>query len=636
MKTRLPMLLLLLSLFFVAFCAEAVAAESTNPTEYISLNEYYPLVPENSDGSLPPYYSFTQNTDTTHGLIEKFRAFIPPGTVIMSLVIKETGNQKAVARHKFPPTASPTDTPPIGIIPGDFSTLTELIDHDCWTIENQMYALNIAEDSFSPVLGTDKAGWLYVKVGGGEYSQLYDTHFAVRVNSAVYNEWWNTYIKDKAGWDRYVEGVKIYEDPTNPTPTPTPTPSPGTPAKPTADPSGGTEFIISPAQVKVTSTNATQIYYTLTSSKDGSLPVGDPPNPLLTSNPLTEPFEGNPVTGTGPTGALVLPIPDGLKTMYKVKFQGLNASGDGEVSDVLQYTVYGKNGRTIKQADAKKNPGLDYYSDLIRTPDGLLDPGQKFLIPELKSTLSEYSVRELVLEYLKKALLNVTIELKVFKSGIVMIVRDTSLKGTIFPLIVDKVTGSDKSDNMNLTSSGNIEIIAKNILITLSMAGAYEDQLTQMMVNDGLNLEYGSDHMVVISSDSNQAFKLVYRYQFGATEPTPFLSGDNCTVAVNTDGTYKITYGNGTTQNLIPGVIDADVLINLMKDKGIKTQIDPTTGYVTTDNNGIWTGLPYYYLGPPQISKDGQAYYTPDNHTPADDKIVFYSTTGTQVIKKKP
>ncbi|MEI7590154.1 MAG: hypothetical protein WCJ49_02390, partial [Deltaproteobacteria bacterium] len=601
MKTRLLILLVLLSSLFVVFCAGTFAAANSNPTDYISLNKFYPLVPKNPDGSLPEYYSFTNERATFYEYIGQFRAFIPPGTVLMDLHIIETGKQKAVARHKFPPTGSPTDAPPIGYTPDNYFTLAELIDHDCWVTEDLMDFLYIASDRFAPPLESNKAGWLYVKVGGGEYSQIYDTHFTVRVNSAEYNDWWSTYIKDEAGWNRYVEGVKIYEDPTNPTPTPTPTPSPGTPAKPTADPSGGTEFIISPAQVKVTSTNATQIYYTLTSSKDGSLPAGDPPNPLLTSDPLTAPFEGNPVTGTGPTGTVVLPIPDGLKTMYKVKFQGLNASGDGEVSDVLQYTVYGKNGRTIKQADAKKNPGLDYYSDLIRTPDGLLDPGQKFLIPELKSTLSEYSVRELVLEYLKKALLNVTIELKVFKSGIVMIVRDTSLKGTIFPLIVDKVTGSDKSDNMNLTSSGNIEIIAKNILITLSMAGAYEDQLTQMMVNDGLNLEYGSDHMVVISSDSNQAFKLVYRYQFGATEPTPFLSGDNCTVAVNTDGTYKITYGNGTTQNLIPGVIEADVLINLMKDKSIETQIDPTSGYVTTDNNGTWTGLPYYYLGPPQI-----------------------------------
>ena len=259
----------------------------------------------------------------------------------------------------------------------------------------------------------------------------------------------------------------------------------------------------------------------------------------------------------------------------------------------------------------------------------MLDPIQKFLIPELKSTLSEYSVQDLVLEYLKKLFPNITIEFKAFSSGIAMIVKDDSWKGTIYPLIVANITGSAKSDGIEWISSGNLEITAKNILITLNMAGAYEDQLTQMMVTDGLNLEYGSGHLVVISSDSNQDFKLVYRYQFGAIEPTPLLSGDNCTVVLNADGTYKITYGNGTTQNLIPGVIDADVLINLMKDKdGTNTKIDPTTGYVTTDNNGkIWTGLPDYHFWQ---HKDSEASYTT-----TDDQIVFYSKSGTQFIYKK-
>ena len=259
----------------------------------------------------------------------------------------------------------------------------------------------------------------------------------------------------------------------------------------------------------------------------------------------------------------------------------------------------------------------------------MLDPIQKFLIPELKSTLSEYSVQDLVLEYLKRLFPNITIESKAFSSGIAMIVRDTSWKGTIYPLIVANITGSAKSDGIEWTSPGNLEISAKNILITLNIAGAYEDQLTQMMVNDGLNLEYGSGHLVMISSDSNQVFKMVYRYQFGAVEPTPLLSGDNCTMVENADGTYKITYGNGTTQNLIPGVIDAGILINLMDKDGIAAAINPSTGYVTTDKNGkTWTGLPDYHFWPHKNIEVG--------YTIADDNIVFYSTTGTQVISELP
>jgi hypothetical protein len=620
MKTRLPIMILLSVILLFVCCTGYLYAG--NPTSYVTIHDPYFRVAEGSTS-----YAFAQTLQVLYGgYIPYFRMFIPPGTIVLDLLIQEGGKQMAMSHHETPPT-----TP----LPSGYSeiskkyTLDQLEAGDCLSTESLQGNLYIAHDSFlPPYLPLSRGGWLYVKVGGGSYSQVYYTMFTVEVNTKIYNEWWDKYMAKPDGtnnWNRDVESVVEYVV------------GPTTPGKPVVDPPSGTVFSSSsPAGIKVTSPNATQIYYTLMSSTDGSLPVGVLPDPLLTSNPLTKPFEGKLVTGTGTTGTVILPIPGGLKTMYKVKFQGLNAFGDGEVSDELLYTVYGKNGSTIKQADAKINRGVD-YSDLIRTPDGLLDPSQKFLIPELKSALSEYSVQDLVLEYLKKLLPNVTIESEVFTSGIVMIVRDASWKGTIVPLIVEKISGNAGADtdiNKIVVPSGNIEIIYRNILIVLNMAGAYEDQLTKMMGIDGLKLEYGSGHLVVISSDSNQDFKLVYRYQFGAVEPTPLLSGDNCTVAVNADDTYQITYGNGTTQNLIPGVIDADVLINLMKDKGINTTIDPTKGYFTT--NGTWTGLPYYYLGPPQIPKDGEAYYTPDNHTPADDKIVFYSTTGTQVIKKQP
>ncbi|MCX5880716.1 MAG: BACON domain-containing protein [Deltaproteobacteria bacterium] len=214
MKTRLPILLLLLSSLFVAFSAGEVAAANSNPTQYISLDTFYPLVPTNPDGSLPLYYSFTNESDTFHGYIGQFRAFIPPGTILMDLNIIETGKQKAVARHMFPPIGSPTDPLPPGYSYGNYFTLDELIKNDCWVIENSQDSLYITNDAFSPPLETNKAGWLYVKVGGGEYSQIYDTHFTVRVNAAIYNEWWNTYIKDQAGWNKYVEGVMTYSDPT--------------------------------------------------------------------------------------------------------------------------------------------------------------------------------------------------------------------------------------------------------------------------------------------------------------------------------------------------------------------------------------------------------------------------------------
>ena len=214
MKTRLQILSLLLSSLFVIFSSGVFAA--VNPTDYISLNKFYSLVPEGPDG-LPvyEYYSFTNDSDTYHGYIGQFRAFIPPGTVLLDLNIIETGKQMAVARHMFPPTGLP-DVPPKGYTPDNYFTLDELIAADCWVTENSQDSLYLASDGFTPPLEENKAGWLYVKVGGGQYSAIYDTHFSVRVKSVVYNAWWKSAIKDAAGWNQYVEGVKTYVDPMNP------------------------------------------------------------------------------------------------------------------------------------------------------------------------------------------------------------------------------------------------------------------------------------------------------------------------------------------------------------------------------------------------------------------------------------
>jgi hypothetical protein len=182
----------------------------SNPTEYISITKFYPRAPSNVT-----YYSFGNSTDTVQGYRPQFRCFVPPGTVLMDLTIKEdggSGKRKSVARHILLPSASPEGDAPSDVIIGDASTLTELIDHDCWSIVNQTLALNVVSDSFSPVLDIDRAGWLYVKVGIG-VETYYNTGFSARVETVVYNAWWDTYIKDEAGWNKFIENVETYIPP---------------------------------------------------------------------------------------------------------------------------------------------------------------------------------------------------------------------------------------------------------------------------------------------------------------------------------------------------------------------------------------------------------------------------------------
>jgi len=213
MRKYLPILMLmLLMLSLISIDCRAVVEASSNPTEFTSLTSFYSEVPKNPDGTLPEYYSLTIDN---YGYIGQFRVFVPPGTAALDLSIKESGKQKVVARHMVPPKGSPDD-PPTGYVPGNNYTLSELIKSDCWVTEDSFYELAIATGGFSPPIEANRAGWLYAKVGGGDYSQYYANRFTARVKSDVYNAWWYANIKDKSVWDKYVEGVETYTDPPEP------------------------------------------------------------------------------------------------------------------------------------------------------------------------------------------------------------------------------------------------------------------------------------------------------------------------------------------------------------------------------------------------------------------------------------
>lgn len=224
-----------LVLLFVFSCGifSRVKAENEKPAECVSLSDYYGRAPTdaketdgngNETGAYKTLWSFTTKKEAFNGYVPYFRVFIPPGTVFIDLHIRETGKQKAVAHYNSLPTGSPTDAPPAGhAYSSYFFTLDELKDHDCWALKDPRDSLNIARDAFSPPLEGNNAGWLYVKVGGGAYSQIYDNNFSVRVDIKIYNDWFDKYIKDEAGWDKYIESVETYIDPTLASPSPSPT-----------------------------------------------------------------------------------------------------------------------------------------------------------------------------------------------------------------------------------------------------------------------------------------------------------------------------------------------------------------------------------------------------------------------------
>jgi hypothetical protein len=212
MKQNLSKIFLVIffSLTFFSFGIFAFNAEASNPTQYVNLHDSYTRAPDNVE-----YYSFTHSQANYHGYISHYRVFIPPGTVALDLQHTAMGSLMGLARHKFPPSGSPSS-----YSSSSYPTLSELETGERRATFSDSYdLLQMVSDGFTPPLSTNRAGWLYAKVtSDGQYT-FFDNHFSVRVDTKTYNTWWDTYIKDQAGWDRYVESVETYIDPTTVNPT---------------------------------------------------------------------------------------------------------------------------------------------------------------------------------------------------------------------------------------------------------------------------------------------------------------------------------------------------------------------------------------------------------------------------------
>lgn len=168
----------------------------------------------------PADFTFSQTAAVLYaGYLPYIRMFIPPGTIVMDLMIQEAGKQTAVAHHNTLPAGMP-ESSPTGYPLGNKYKLSQLESGDQWATETLQGDLYISHDSFlSPYLPTSRAGWLYVKVGGGSYSQSYFTMFTVQVDTKTYNDWFDHYGSNPDGsinWQKDVESVMTYTAPTKP------------------------------------------------------------------------------------------------------------------------------------------------------------------------------------------------------------------------------------------------------------------------------------------------------------------------------------------------------------------------------------------------------------------------------------
>jgi hypothetical protein len=134
-------------------------------------------------------------------------------------------------------------------------------------------------------------------------------------------------------------------DTQNPTLETNPTKGAGTvPSKPMVDKPSGTSFATSPGKFRVTSNNASSIFYTIKSTTDGSTPT-DPAIPVTTSADGSFIGYDGSCSGCSFTD-ISLTYRGGSETKYKILFKAKNSNGDSPVSDIFSYSVAGSTSPT--------------------------------------------------------------------------------------------------------------------------------------------------------------------------------------------------------------------------------------------------------------------------------------------------
>lgn len=522
MKYRLTVFVLLAAASSIFILTDI--SHSANTSGYVTIHNPYTRVPDVYKTS----YSFGASLyyESQAGYIPYMRVFLPPGSISFVVQINDSGKRESLSLHHTPPATavvpvnSPTPTEPYN--------LTQLEKSDCHSVPTNEYLLNIARDYFSPALELSRSGWLYVHVGDGSPSAVYYIKFHVEVDPAIYNDWWDHGGSNPDGsinWDADVESVVDYGG----------KPSP---AKPTINKESGTDFGLDGGTITVTSSNASQIYYTMTSSNSGELPA-DPVDPLTVGNSSAKAIDA--------TGTVTIPAST-AKTIYKYKFQGKNQHGNGPVSDVYIYN----NSFSQKELQELPTNKADITTYITSpSPDGLkfTDPNVKFLKPDSGAKLSFYSVKDLFTEYLTSILPTTTVTDLSSDAGKLLMIQIPELSSqSVIPIIIQSLIGTDASDTASLPDNYSLAMIYKNVFISSGSAGYNENQVSAFYKTAGWKVSFDSKHQLVLENPNDSTNKKTFRFSLVAEQPTTLKSDTICTITDNGDKTSTITYGDGTTQ----------------------------------------------------------------------------------------
>ncbi len=315
---------------WMAFSAGNGYCASPPFTDYVTVHNPYNRLPVEGGTfiSTGKYYSGYGNY-TRH-----FRVFVPPGASLIDLRVVEATGNVAVARHNIRPL---NDT----LIPNDPTVqwreryaLSELEQKDCYVYHAGVDTIYILSDYLGG-LSIDRAGWLYVNVGGGYVSDYFQIQWHVIIYPSevpIYNDWWDHYGSGAGGqidWNADIAPVETYRAVTKPSVTLPPNYASGLAGASEA------EWLKDGQKLTVSCPGTSEIYYNVTKSDpacDSNTNCPEPPDPVP---PTQEKHDGSVPNG----GGLLLNGTFGKYTRFKYRFVGDNAKSSNAETGVLRFAL---------------------------------------------------------------------------------------------------------------------------------------------------------------------------------------------------------------------------------------------------------------------------------------------------------
>ncbi len=279
-------------------------------------------------------------------------------------------------------------------------------------------------------------------------------------------------------------------------------------------------------------------------------------------------------------------------------------------------------GGSLSQKEAKANPDID-ITGIIQSSGGLTDPEEQFYILS-GQTEQAMSIIDLMKSAFASLADDLTIEVRHFQTANTLILKSPEAFGdhTVLSFMIDRILTTDQGNGFKMSQIGNLEVFYENIRISLSPAGANEDELNgfvqalQVLQHQkNGSLVFNSGH---VGKMTFPGLSDIFVFRFNPLVLNSGIVSDTVQFYDNGDGTLRVEYRDGRIQNLIPYINRPYEFIRYTDSLSLNCQIDWLNGEIEVKNstNEGFSLLPEYWLDPSKSSesatfelRNGAFYY---------------------------